>query len=252
MGRGSGSHVAGKQGDIRITFADLLHLFQHAQAVPVGRVNIDHVHLRVQQCVDPLKNVVGYAYRGAAQEPAFGILGAVGILACLLNILDGNQAAQVEVLIHDRKFFNPVGGQDFLGLFQGCAFRGCYQVFAGHYLADGAVVIRFKPEVTVGQDAYEFAVPGNRDSADPVAAHQFFSVGNQVFGAQEKGVGNDAVLTALHLIHLGSLFFNGHVFMNDSQSAFPGHGDGHPAVSHGIHGGAQYGNIQLDVLCQLD
>ena len=166
MGGRRRRHVAGKQRDIRILAADLLHLPEHAQAVAVGRVNIDYVNLGGQQRVNPLKHVVRDAHRGAAQQPAVRVLGAVGILARLFNILDRDQAAEVSVLIHDREFLNPVAGQDLLGLLQGGAFRRGDQVFTGHDLADGAAVICFKPEIPVGQDADQFPFPGDWHAAD--------------------------------------------------------------------------------------
>ena len=53
MGCGGRRHIAGKQGDIRIPVADFFHLSDYAQAVAVGRIDIDHVNLGGQQGVDP-------------------------------------------------------------------------------------------------------------------------------------------------------------------------------------------------------
>ena len=252
MRRGGCCHVTGEQGNIRILVTDLFHLLQHTQAVAVGCINIDHVHLGSQQGVNPLKHVVCHAHSGAAQQTAVLVLGAVGVFACLFNILDRDQSAQHAVLVHDRQLLDPVGGQDLFGFFQRGAFGSGDQVFTGHYFADRPAVICFKPKVAVGQDADQLAFPGNRNAADAIAAHQFFRVGDQVFGTQIKGICDYAMLTALDFINLGRLFLDCHVLMDDSQTAFTRHRDGHAAVRHRIHGGTQHGNIQFDVLSQLD
>ena len=70
-------------------------------------------------------------------------------------------------------------------------------------------------------------------------------------GGEEEGIGDDAMLAAFYLVHLSGLFGNAHVFVNDAQTALPGDGDGHAGVGHRVHGGGQYGNVQLDPGRQL-
>ena len=249
--RGRG-HVPRENGHIRIAVPDRLHLLQHAGAVTVGRIDHDQVHLRVPQRVDPLKHILRHAHRRAAKQAAVFILGAVGILGGLLDILDGNQAPEHPVPVHDRKLLDAVSRQDGLRFLQRRSDRRRDQVVFGHHLADRLGVIRFKPQIPVGQNADQLSFPGNGNAADAVPAHQLLRVADQVLRAEEKRIGNHAVLAALYLIHLGRLLLNGHVLMDDPQTAFPRHGNRHTAVRHGIHGGAHHRNIQSDVLRQLD
>ena len=120
------------------------------------------------------------------------------------------------------------------------------EVFAGHDFADFAAVIRFKAKVAVGQDADKFAVAGNRHAADAIARHQVFRVLNQVIGREEEGVGDNAVLRALHLINLRCLFCNGHVLVDDAQTAFARHCNGHAGIRYRVHCGRHQRNVQLN------
>ena len=253
IARGRGRRdVAGEQRDIRIAVPDRLHLLQHARAVAVGRVNIDHVRLGGQQRLNPFKHVVGHAHRRAAQQPAVGILGAVGIFLGFFDVLDRDQTPEIALRVHDGQLLDPVVRQNLLGLLQGRSLRRGDQVFAGHHLADLPAVICFKPEIPVGQNADQLSVPRNGNAADPIAGHQVFGILNQVVGAQEERVGNHAVLAALHLVHLGCLFLDAHVLVNDSEAALPGHGDGHVRVRHRIHGRADHRDVQPDLRGKLN
>ena len=236
MGRRGSSHVSGEKGDIRILVPDLFNLLQHSDAVSVRCIDVDHIDLRIYQCFDALKHVVRHAHRCAAQQPAVTVLGAVRILGSFFDILDGDQSAQVTVPVHDRQLLDTVGSQDLLGLLQRGSFRAGDQVFTGHHLADLPAVIRFKPQVPVRQDADQFALPGDRNTADLVPAHQLFRVADQVVRAQVEGVCNDAVLAAFDFVHLCGLLFNAHIFMDNAQAAFTGHCNRHLAVCDRIHG----------------
>ena len=116
----------------------------------------------------------------------------------------------------------------------------CYKLFRREIIQKIAPRLKedrfgFEPEVAVGQDSDQFSVTGNRNAADPVPAHQFFRIADQVFRTQVKRIRNHAVFTALYFIHLRRLFLNAHVLVDDTQTALPGHGDCHFAVRHRIH-----------------
>ena len=83
----------------------------------VGTVYHHHVHVGCHQSFDALHHVGSKSHAGAAQQPALGILCGQGILDLLFNVLDGDQAAQVEVFIHDGKLFLAGSAQDGFRLF---------------------------------------------------------------------------------------------------------------------------------------
>ncbi|MPN42483.1 hypothetical protein SDC9_190040 [bioreactor metagenome] len=138
--------------------------------------------------------------------------------------------------------------EDLLGLLQRGADGRRDQVLAGHNVPDEFGIIRFEPEVAVGDDTHQLvAVRNDRHAGYPVLGHERVRVRHPVVGRQEKRVGNHAVFAAFHLVHVFGLCRDGHVFMDDAHAALPGDGDGQRAFGDRIHGRAHQGDIQPDV-----
>ena len=116
----------------------------------------------------------------------------------------------------------------------------------GHHVADGLIEVGLKAQVAVGEYAHQTAVFGDGYAADAVLAHQFLGVGDLVLGGKIEGVGDNAVFRALDLVHLAGLLFDGHILMNDAQSAFAGHRNRHVVVGHSVHRSAEHRDIQFD------
>lgn len=53
--------------------------------------------------------------RRAAQQAALLVLGGVGILGALFDVLDGDQAAQLKLIVDDGQLFDAVRGQNLFG-----------------------------------------------------------------------------------------------------------------------------------------
>ena len=134
----------------------------------------------------------------------------------------------------------------FLSLFESGAHRRRHEIFFGHDVVYRLIEIGFKAQVAVGQNAHELLAPGNGHAGNAVLGHQGLRIANQVIGREEERIGDHAMLAALDLVHLRSLLINGHVFVNDAQTALTRHGNGQPRVGHGIHGRAQQRDVELD------
>ena len=143
-------------------------------------------------------------------------------------------------------------GQDHLGLLQGGANRRGDQVLAGHELMDGAIVIRDKAQIAVGQDAHQLAVLTDRHAGDAITGHEVFRILDQVMGREEERIGDHAVLRALDLIDVRSLIGDGHVLVDDTQAALTRHSNGHAGIGDGIHRGGHQRDVQLDHGGELD
>ena len=195
--RGGRRHVARDQLNIRERRTNFLNLAEHADAVAMRSVDADDIHARGNQRRNAVKHVVAHADSRAAEQTAGRVLCRIGILLRLLNILDGNQAAQMTFLIHQRELFNAVLGQNLTRLFMGRADRRGNQILGGHHLVNRAGVIGFKTEVAVGQNANQLArFVGDRHAGNAIARHQLFRVGNEIIRAEVERVGNDAVLAS--------------------------------------------------------
>ena len=143
----------------------------------MGGVHAQHIHLLLHQQPGALQHVGADAHGGGTQQTAVSVLGGEGVFDVFLDVLDGDQAPQGKVFIHNRQLFNPVGGQQFFGVLQ-CGANGAgHQVFAGHHVADQAGVILFKAQVPVGEDAHQAHVGiGDGDAGDAVPCHQRLGV----------------------------------------------------------------------------
>ena len=234
-----GGHITGDQLHVGVEGLDALDGLQHVLGVAVGGVQAQHVHAGLHQGGHPVQHVGGGADGGAHQQAALLVTGGVGVHLGLLDVLDGDEALQTEVLVHDGQLLDLVLAEDLLGLGQGGALGGGDQVFLGHHVVDELVHVGLELHVADGH------------AGDAELGHQLVRLGQGVAGSQPEGVGDDPVLGALHHVHLFGLLADRHIFMDDANAALPGDGDGHAVLGDGIHGGADQGDIQPDLLRQL-
>src|SRR5437660_12209784 len=97
------------------------------------------------------------------------ILAGVRMMPLLLNVFDGDEAAQRPVPVDDGEFFNPVLLEDFLRVVECRSDGGCDQVAVGHDLRYLKISVRLEAKVTIGHNTDQFsAVADNRNPGDPV------------------------------------------------------------------------------------
>ena len=218
----------------------------------MGAVQCQHIGTGLQQATGTLYYVCGNANGCAAEQPTRLVTGGVGILVGLFDILNGDEALEVEVRIHNGKLLDLVLPQDLLCFLQRNALRSSHQILMGHDLGDGTAEIRFKLHIPVGDDANQLPIlhtDGN--TRDLVLAHQVVRILKGIVGSQIEGVGDNAVFRALFHVHLLDLLFNGHVLVDDTDTALSGHGNGHLILGNGVHSRRKQRDVQVDFLCEL-
>jgi len=72
-----------------------------------------------------------------------------------LDVLDGDEALEIEILIDDQEFFDAVLLENFFGFFEGGADGDGNEIVLGHDLADELAVIFLEAKIAVGEDAGE-------------------------------------------------------------------------------------------------
>ena len=164
------------------------------------------------------------------------------------DVLIGNQPHQAAFVVHHGEFLDLVVEQHFGRVLQlGLAGRN-QSVAGGHDLADGTLHVALETQVAVGDDADEPAVAvDDRDTADFVLGHQVEGIAHGVVARNGHGVVNHAVLGALDAAHMGRLFGDGHVLMDDADAALACQRDGQRRFGHGVHGGGHHRYLKLDV-----
>ena len=193
-------------------------------------------HVRSSSAARSRKSPVAPMAPATRRRPLL-ILAGVGIFQLLLDVLDGDEALELVVVVDDQELFDAVLVEDLLGLLQGGADGDGDEVLLGHHVVDGDVGAGDEAEVAVGEDADQLPVAGDGDAGDLEAAHEFERVGDGLLGRDGDGVDDHAGFGALDLVDLAGLLLDGEVAMDDADAALLGHGDGQARLGDGVHGG---------------
>ena len=216
----------------------------------VGAVEHEHVHVGRDERLGPFERVLGDADGRADPQAAERVLARVGVLGGLLDVLDRDQAAQVELPVHHQELLDAVPVEDVLRLRQGRSDRHRDQVLARHHLGDGALDVAVEPQVAVGENPDQAplvaAVLGDRHARDAVLLHQLERLADPRFGGERDRIDDHAALRALDAVDFGRLRRNVEVLVDDPDAAELGHGDRHPRLRHGVHGRAEERQVQRD------
>jgi hypothetical protein len=125
----------------------------HARRVAVCGVNREDVGFGFEHFDGALEIVARCADGGANAEPALFIFSGARVFPFFLDIFDGDEALEIEILVDDEKFFDAVLLQDALGFLERGADGYGDEIFLGHHGPDELGVIFFKAQVAVGEDS---------------------------------------------------------------------------------------------------
>ena len=213
-----GRDVAGDHLDVPLGL-DTPHHLDDGQRVAVGGVDDEHVDLGGDERARALERVRADADRGSDPEPALLVLRRERELDPLLDVLDGDQAAEAPVRVDDRELLDLVPVQDLVRLLERRPDRRSDEVARGHQRGNGLARVRLEAEVAVRQDPDEHAgLVGDRHARDAVARHQLERVRDEVVRAQRHGLDDHPRLGALDLVDLGDLVGDREVAVQDPRS----------------------------------
>ncbi len=238
------AHIADDELHPRQRLLDGLGGFDDADAVSVGGVDRENVHLPVHQFLGAFQKIARRADGRAHPQASLIVLRGVGIFEFFLDVLDCDQALQVVLVVDHKKFFDAMAVQDLLGLFQRRPDGNRDEVFLRHHVRHRQVETRFEAQIAVRQDADQFALACDRNPRYPIPFHQRESVGNLLFRADGDRIDDHPAFTAFHTIHLFGLAVDGHVAMDESYAALLRQRNGEMRFGDRVHGGADDRNIQ--------
>ncbi len=238
--------VAGDEIDPREGALHGEHRLDDRLRVPVRRVHHQHVRPGAHQRLGARLAVGAGADRGPdAQAPQL-VLGRVREADGLLDVLDGDQAAELIPLVDHRQLLDPVAVQDLLRLLERHARLRGDELLLGHHLAHGAVETLLEAEIPIGQDADQLAAPGDRQAGDAVLLHDRERLGDRLLGVHGHRVDDHAALGLLHLLDLERLLRDRQVAVDDAEAALLRHRDRGPRLGDGVHGGAEQRDVEPD------
>ena len=243
--------VAGHELDVGVALADLLDGVEHAPGVAVRGVDADDVGLSLHQGLHPFVGVLGHAHRRAHPQPAQLVLAGVGELDHLRDVLDGDHAPQLEVVVHHQELLDLVDLELLDGLVEGGAHGHGHQVLGGHERRDGLAEVGLEAGVAVGDDAGQPPVGmDDRDAGDAVLLHEGLGVAVGGGERQRDGVHDHPRLTPLDLAHHLGLPVDRLVLVDDGHAALAGQSDGESGLGDGVHGRGQQRDVEGDLAGQ--
>ena len=108
--------------------------------MPVGRIHHQHIHIGLDQPLDPFHGGLAHPHGGPDPQPLGRIQAGVGVFRRLLHILDRDQAGKLKFVVDDQDLFNAVPVQQFAHLVLARVFAHRDQpVLAGHDIAHGII-----------------------------------------------------------------------------------------------------------------
>src|SRR5580704_14297908 len=224
--------------------ADGFNGFDDAFGVAVRGVDGENVSADFGHVHGALEEITSCADGGTDAKPALGIFGGSGIFEFFLDVFDGDEAFEVEVLIDDEKFFDTMLLQDFFGLIEGGANRNGDEIVLGHHLANELAVIFFEAQVAIGENAGEARAAGDGQAGDAVLGHDLEGLANGDIRRNGDGVDDHTGFGALDTIDFFRLAVERHIAMNDADAALPGDADGEARFRDGVHGGGSERNVE--------
>ena len=246
-----GGDVAGDELHFGEAMANGFDGFHDAFGVAVGGVNGEDVGFGFGHFDGAFEEIAGGANGGADAEAAVVVFGGAGIFEFFLDVFDGDEALEVEVLIDDEKFFDAMFLEDFFGFVEGGADGDGDEIVLGHDVADELGVIFLEAEVAVGEDAGEAGAAGDGKAGDAVLVHDFEGLAEGDVGGDGDGVDDHAGFGTLDTVDFFDLAVDGHVAVDDADAALAGDADGEAGFGDGVHGGGGEGNVEGEFAGEL-
>ena len=215
---------------------------------------VDHhdIDSRFAQRRDPVQGVRRGADGRADAQPAHSVLAGIRKFGGLLKVLYRDHALEFVVACHHQNLLDAVLVQQREHLILGRIFAHRDQaVLRRHDGGNRSVQFGFEAQIPMRDDADDFRAQNHRYPGDVLRAGQLDDLTNRHVRFHGDRVADHAALEFLDAVDLTRLIVDGHVLVDDADTAFLGDGDGQPRLGHGIHRGGYHGEIDLDFAGQL-
>ncbi|MPM77126.1 hypothetical protein SDC9_124126 [bioreactor metagenome] len=125
-------------------------------------------------------------------------------------------------------------------------------MFLRHDVGYGLVEVRYKAEVAVGDDADEAdLVVNDRHARYVIMLHESDRLTHGIRGVAVEGVHNDAGFGTFYLVDLDRLLLYRKVPVHDADAALARERYRETSLGDGVHRGAAYRDVEVDLRRQL-
>ncbi len=247
-----GGDIAADDVHVRVTVLDPAHAVEDALRVTVGGVDHQHVHAGRDQQFDALFVALADADSGAHEQLALRIFRGQRVFVRLLDILDGDQAAQLEVIVDDDHALEAVLVHQALGFGRVRVFLDGDELVARRHLgARFGFQVFLETQVAVGDDADHLVALDHREAADAVLLRQRQHFADLHGRWNRDRIAQHARFEALDPRDFARLVGWTEILVDDTDTALLRHGDRQVRFGHGIHRGGQQRNVQRDIAGEL-
>src|SRR6266581_2410664 len=224
---------------------------EHALRMPVRGIDDDDVHPGFDQGSEALFRPIADSDRRADPELAMLVLRRVRVLARLENVLDRDQAAQLEAVAHDQHALQTMLVQELARLLRACAFLDVHQPIArGHDGAHRLVEVGLETVVAVRDHADDLALLDDRKSRHPVLLREREELADRDLGCHRHRIAEHPGFVALDLGDLRGLLLGGEILVDDADAALLRDGDRERRLGDRIHRRRDERDVELDVARQ--
>ena len=249
--RSAGCDVAADYFDLRIVVLDPADTLDHALAVAMRGIDHDGVDTGLDQRFDPLFRAFADSHGRTDPQPPRSVARSVRKTGLLVDVFDGDQALQLERIVHHQQPLELVLVQQRLGLGRSGPIPYRDQlVTRRHDLADRYVVTGFEAQVASGDDAHHFSAVDHRKAGDSQLHLHVQRLPDRVGRGDDDRIAQHPGFIALDPRHFAGLLPGGEVLVDDAHAALLGDGDRQSRLRYRVHGGGDQRQIQGDVARQ--
>ena len=248
---GTGGNIAANHIDLRKGLLDPTDAIDHALAVAVGGVDNNHIDPGIDQRFDPIGGVgAGTDRRANAQATVFVFTG-IGIGASLVDVFHRHHAGELKVLIDHQNLFDAMDMQQVTHLVLTLTFKhGNQLIFAGHDGGNAGIKVALEAHIAAGDDTDQVIAVEHRNAGNIVFRGQVDQFAYRGAESDGNGVTNHTGLVFLHQADVMGLLFDGHILMNNADTAFLRHRNRQTGFGDCIHCGRDQGDIEFDITGQ--
>jgi hypothetical protein len=179
------------------------------------------------------------------------ILAGIGEIAGLLDILDRDHAAQLEVPVDHQHLLDTVPVQQVFDLLAVSPLQHSDQaILGGHDRADRGLQAGFETQIAMGDDPHQVLPLHHRHTGDVVGPGQLQNISDAHLWRDRDGLLDHPALVFLHHPHLVGLLLRGHVLVDHAEPALLGDGDRQRPFGDRVHGRGQQRHVEFDVAGQ--
>ena len=214
-------------------------------------IDDDHIDAGLDQRAHALVGIATDADRGADTQALVLVFGRIRIVVRLLDVLDRDQAAQLERVVDDKHFLDAVPVQELQHLILARAFLHRNEaLLARHDVLYRIFRLLLETQIAAGNDTDELLAVDDRHAGNILRAHERHDFADRCRRPDRDRVANHAGFELLDQPYFGRLLFDRHALVDDADAAALRHRDREACLRHGVHRGGKDRNIQVNVARQ--